>query len=279
VNPNVKHYPYLELDKHGARLDTSSRDGFLLQLESGRQVGLLKYPPDPATFAHPLTEAGKIPEVSRVVQHSLNTLAHLDSTVYRMQGNRSFSEYGRKEKLAPVREQAVKTLGALDQDLRSYAKGLEEHKAQFYKVPAPAQNDVVGYFREAEIRNYLRSLSKADALRYMQGTDGEITNPAVLHAVLRSPVPNAALEEHATRLWRATRESEDPVLFELFRLSDASLEWGTSILKTSTGLISRTLLDTTPQELFGMAHPIGADELFGFTPTDIARYSRTPAQG
>lgn len=276
----MKNYPYIQLDQHGAKLDTSNPIQITVHAESGRPF-TFKAAPDPAAFEFGLTDSGKIPLTSRVAQHAVNSFIGLDAAVHRMKNNQSFSEYGRREKLAPVRESAIKTLGALHVDLQAHAKGLQTHLAQFYEVPAPAQNDVVGYFREAEVRQYLRTLDLAAQMKYLQAAE----SPAVLHAVLRSPIPNAELENYATRLWRESRELADPVMYESFLIGQASLEWSASILQASAGLVSRpygresvSLLDMQPQEIFAAAHAVGAAELFGFGAGDTARYLRTPAR-
>jgi hypothetical protein len=273
---------YVQLEQHGASLDTSNPIQITVRAASGRPF-TFKPAPDPAAFAFDLNDSAKIPVTSRVAQHALNTFISLDSAVMKMANNQTYSEYGRKEKLAPVREQAIKTLGAVNQDLREYAKGLQAHRAQFYAVPTPAVNDVVGFFRESEVRQYLRTLTVAEQMSYLQAAN----NPSILHAVLRSPIPNAPLEDYATRLWRETCEQADPVMAESFLIGQAALEWSTSVLQASAGLVSRqyahtghgstSLLDMKPDELFAIAHPVGAADLFGFGPGEVARYSRVPA--
>ena len=218
----------------------------------------------------------RIKPPDRVAQHAINGLLKLGAAVHRVKGDSRYSPSGKKDLLLQDRTDSVKLSAALESELTAAEKSLAGANEQFFAVPEPAQNDVVGYFREMEIRNYLRTLSTADAMKYLEHRN---VKPAVLHAVLRSPVPNAQLEEFATRLWCQQRELSDPVYAEGLILAGKSIDWSRAILRTTAGLARRALMEgVTPSELVAITQPLGVSETYGFNRAEAAGYlGRTAA--
>jgi hypothetical protein len=268
-------FAYINTDLHSAAIDKTN-SGFAARSKTGLVLNF-PAPPDPQSFAYDLSDHLKIPTPGRVAQHALNGWFKLDATTHRITNDSRYSPGGKKDILREHRQDAAKLHGTLDLELKTAAKHLAGAREQYYAVPTPAQNDLVTYFRELEMRNHLRSFGldsndgMAKATKWMQDS------PSALLSVLRSPVPNAALEDYATKFWRQQRDLDDPAYVEGLLIADRSIEWSRAILQTTVNVTKRLMEDLSPAELSEMAKAGGASELYGFSAGETAAHGRSRA--
>jgi len=263
---------YLFPELHGGRVD-KTQSGFAARAISGH-VLTFPAPPDPKTYQFDLSDTMKISTPDRVSQHAINGWMKMAAAVHRINADTRYSPSGRKDMLRQDRIDHVKLCAALDSELKAATKTLGAARNEFFAVPAAAQNDLVTYFRELEMRNHLRTLKPGEAMEWVE------KNPSVLLSVLRSPVPDAPLEDFATKLWRQQRENSDPVYAEGLMLTERSIDWSRAILQTTAGVTRRSLMEAegmTRAEIVAMTNEVGANELFGFNPAEVAAYTHQRA--
>lgn len=99
-------------------------------------------------------------------------------------------------------------------------------EAALLAPPRLAENDLAGALVDQEIRGFARTL-RGDALsRYAASLADQ---PRHLAAILRSPVPIAAVSEHAAGVWRDSIVAREPQAIPLARTAEA-VRWAEGLL-------------------------------------------------
>lgn len=266
--------PVANLEENGARIESTRAEGFSLTLASGYRIGTaFQNPPDPASFNS--DDVNEVPKPSWLVQGGMGAIAALDKAIHTIQDDQRLSEFGREERLAPLKEKALGTLGFLMNDLGEHEAKLEQQEAQRYAVP-PAPG-IAGNFgselRENEIRNQLRAKSPEEQRVMFQNLNDGSADPSLVLAVLHSPVGFGLLEEVAKNGWRKNIDDHDPVGLERLNLEKRSIEWARRSLFILRAETIRKV-GYTRDQLFEKVHPKNLAHVFGFQPDEVVHLER-----
>jgi hypothetical protein len=255
---NTPKFLHLKLNENNAQADLSSNEGFGIRTESGRIIGQIKYPRNQKVFAH--DDPSKITKPDWAVQHSLNAICAFDSAMLRINKDGRFTKDGKREQLIPVSQSAIKTLAAVDRELRNYAADVKNWGFHHYAVPEFNPADMMGFLREQEVRTWITSLGdKAVAKLAAPLLSG--TNPYVSLAILRSPIPFDGLQDKAQEGWRVVRDKADPETAQKIGSATELIDWAAPWVNITAGLVHRSSLEILPE--FESLVPQDARELFG----------------
>lgn len=254
-------FKYLNLTDNGARADLSSSEGFGVRTESGRIIGQIKYPKSQPVFTH--DEPHLITKPDWAVQQSLNAICVYDSAMLRIKQDGRFTDEGKREPAARVSEAAIKTLSAVDRELRNYAADVKNWEIQHYAVPEFNPADMIGFLREQEVRTWVNSLGDK-AMVKLGGPLLAGTNPYVSLAILRSPIPfDKTLQDSAQEGWRVVRDKADPQTAQKIAGATELVDWASPWAKVAAGMVRRSSLEMLKE--FDHLVPSEARELFGLS--------------
>lgn len=251
---------YLKLSESNAKGDFSSSEGFALHTEKGRIIGQIKYPRTQQVFAH--AEPSQISKPDWAIQHALNAVCVFDSAMLRIEQDQRFTIDGKRERIAPVSENAIKTISAVHKELRNYAADNTNATLQHYAVPAFDPADMMGFLREQEIRTWIHALGDKAKMKLVQPlTEG--SNPYVSLAVLRSPIPFENLQEDAQAGWRVVRDKADPETAGRIAGAAELIEWASPYVQVTADIVRKSSLEIIKPDQFALLVPAEARELFG----------------
>jgi hypothetical protein len=257
---NTPKFAYLKLNENNARADLSSSEGFAVRTESGRIIGQVNYPKSQQVFVH--DDSSLIAKPDWAVQHSLNVICQFDSAMLKIKQDGRFTDEGKREPAARVSEVAIKTLSAVNRELRSHAADVTNWGLQHYAVPEFNPGDMMGFLREQEVRTWINSLGdKAPAK--LAGPLLAGSNQYVSLAILRSPIPFENLQKKAQEGWRVVRDKADPETAHKIAGATELIDWASPWVKVAAGMVKRSSLEMLKE--FDPLVPSEARELFGLS--------------
>jgi hypothetical protein len=249
---------YLRLAENNAAVDMAP-DGFQLSTASGRKHGRFKLPPDASIFTESQPQHIKKPDSA--VQKVLNAIAVTEHRILMATRDDSLSATGRSRNLAKEAEKIVATVAEAHRDLKNFAADTQNMQRAHYEVPSLADTDVIGFLKEHEIRQHIRSLGdRAVPALMKQMLDSK--NPTMQLAILRSPLPFESLQGHADQGWRAYRDGADVSKATMIASNNNLSDWADPIVRVGAGIIRRDLKDFISSERFGELVPDDARDLF-----------------
>jgi hypothetical protein len=161
-----------------------------------------------------------------IVHKAVNALAELEQAREKIKADKTLSDLGRIEKLAPLRQQVERQIAEARAAIDEHATYVAAFEAKTFSPPELAKEDAVAMLQDMEIRQHLRSLgNKADVKDYEQ----VVSSPRLMEAVLRSPVSMAPYTQMIDRPWREHIERTHP---DAKRLSGfkAAVKWAQGII-------------------------------------------------
>jgi hypothetical protein len=200
-------------------------------------------------------------------QHALNAELKYDYESLQLKRDADLSEAGRLKRMAPIVDAAVKSMSAVLTEFGKHTGDILNREIQRYAVPAFDRSDLVGFWRDREIRDAIRGMD-ATALKQIAG------NSEFMLAVMRSPVPlQEHLKEFASTSWRDMIDVRDPVGRATLNQEKAAVDWAERVL----GLVRGTLLpelQLSPHELLEKTSALGAAAHWGFGTAEITHADR-----
>jgi hypothetical protein len=263
--------PLVELQKYEATASTGE-GGFSIKSASGEIFGVIKLPPDPASFA--VENPVHVPTPSWAAQHAINTLLKLDHEAVQMKRNQHLSEYGREQAMAPFKDEALKVISAAWKRFDEHRLAINNQELQRYAIPQLDRADVVGYLRDREIRDTIRALGDKQAGIF----EGASKDPELMRSILRSPMKFGALEQLAQKGWVGHIDDADPVGLERLKLEKLSIDWAQGVIGSARVKLTPKL-GFSREQLYEKAASFNAASLFGFVPADVVRFERSRRAG
>jgi hypothetical protein len=266
---------YLKLDENNAKADFSRSEGFFLQTARGRKFSQIQYPRTQRVFEHDAPSL--ITKPDWVVQHALNAVCEFDRKMMQIDhdyalnfGTGHMDDKVKRKPIPPIAQPAVKaiaesaakTIAAVNKELRNFGADTQNASLHHYKVPEFDPADMMGFFREQEIRSWINNLGET-GLPKIRGALHIGSNPYVSLAILRSPIPYDALQEDAQKGWRTIRDKADPETAQKLEGANELIEWATPYVKVTANMIRTSSLDLIKTDQFVSLVPADARELFG----------------
>jgi hypothetical protein len=170
--------------------------------------------------------ASEIHEPARIVREALGQLACVDNRRREALADPALSEVGRREKVEEMRRVARVGLEMARAELEKLRGETARLADELHFPPRLAESDLGGALIDQEIRAYARGLRGEALSRYASGL---ADNPRHLAAIMRSPVPIAAVSDHAVTVWRETVAAAHPQGPALGR-TQAAVRWAEAVL-------------------------------------------------
>ena len=257
--PNINTLPLANLEKHGARLVPIDNRGFVIEPASGGRLGLFDWPPE-SMFLETHTSTVDPPKPLWAPQKMLEAYCEFDAANLALGKDQRLSDYGRAERLLPVRQRAAMAMSHVLNDLAKHESEVAQLEVQRYAVPGMRPDDYVGALRDNEIRTVVRGMPEDERGELMRSLNkGE--DRALLEAILRSPVKTGRLEGLALNGWRELRDREDPDGRMILNLAKEHNEWARRITGAVRGALTAKLAFKGP-EFYEIVKEFGAEPFF-----------------
>lgn len=172
----------------------------------------------------PNYEVAPIP--AAVIRKCLNAIANLETARKRGLDDKNLSQIGRAAKLEPIQEAAAATIEAAKVELADFVAQVDLWETKTYAPPSLASTDAVGGLVDMEIRTWARATTgKAldEALKSL------VTEPRLVEAVIRSPIPLGQFSDLATQQWRERIAATSPDAAKIV-LTRESIAWAAGLL-------------------------------------------------
>ena len=151
----LTNLPLLNTSNNGAR-QQASNEGVRVTTMSGMQ---LLVPHDPETLhLESYTELKKAPVPVWTCQAMVQAVCDLDAKRTLIKDDRRLNEDAKSSDFLEHRETAARVMGHLLHELGEYDRFLAKTEVDRYAVRSLRPDDVVGAWRDTEIRNALRSI-------------------------------------------------------------------------------------------------------------------------
>ena len=181
--------------------------------------------PHPPGFGEGAALTQEQHEMARIIRESLVALGGLERQRRALSGDKTLSEFGRKEKLSSAVSAARIAMNMAEAELERFGRGVSDYERTVLEPPRIEKDDVVSALQDQELRSWVRVASDNDRVKLMDSFNDE---PRMLAAVLRSPVAIPQVSAHARKVWDEHVQSNHPDAPRL-RAFKAAHEWAASI--------------------------------------------------
>ncbi len=172
------------------------------------------------------TYGPEIQEAARIVREALGQLASVEGQRRAAAADPALSAVGKRQKVEAMRQVARVGLEMARAELERLKDKTGRREAALLAPPRLADSDLAGALVDQEIRGHARTLRGEALNRYAAGL---ADNPRHLAAILRSPVPIAAVSDHAAGVWRDSVAVREPQAVPLARAAEA-VRWAEGVL-------------------------------------------------
>ena len=149
----------------------------------------------------------EVHELAKTVAATLDAFANLDGARRAAAADANLSDVGRVEKLAPQRQQVARQVAQAKATIEESRAHLDAFQARTFAVPAVDPADAATGLADWELRDYLRGLQGKDQAKAF---DEIASNPRLMQAVLRSPIPIQPFTDLARKSWAEHVEKTHP---------------------------------------------------------------------
>jgi len=162
-----------------------------------------------------------VTDVFQAHEKAFATLGELDEAMAEIRENRSYSEFGKAEKIEAISLQALAEVAEAGAKMEDSAKRLDELEATaLAPVPLPA-GDLAAVMADFEIRAWFMAKPETARMQLVEKLD-----PRVQAALLRSPVPIGDIADKVLReVWAAAKRVEDPEQHARIAAGRKAVDW------------------------------------------------------
>jgi hypothetical protein len=239
-------------------IEIKNSDHTVYKLHSGATLALGHAPQTPEA-AEPAEFIGK----------ALAALSALEDAKTEAAADVNLSEAGRAAKVAAILDAAIEIAANASDSIDGFDELVVKDESETFRPPQLDRTDAVGALMDMEMRTFARGLDTSDTAALMHELQ---SNPALLEAILRSPLPLGSLTGHARAVY-AQQVSTSPRAKEVQR-ARGGLDWAKSALPHIASHIAH---GADRAKILGHLVASGktsSAKVFGFTKADVEAAQR-----
>lgn len=157
---------------------------------------------------------------------ALEALDYLEAARRTVNADKSLSEIGRAEKLKDLRQQTARIVERTQAEMAAHAATLETWAGKVFSPAVIDRTDAVTVAEDVEIRTMLRGMGATERTALLENI---VSQPRMMEAVLRAPVPIPVVTDAIRRSWREHVEATHPDAPNV-ATGRAAVEWASQVL-------------------------------------------------